>query len=108
MLRMQYLKENYKKFGVDTRAKMLIGDASEIIPMLSGEYDFIFLDGPKGHYGEYLPYLKNLLSKKGILFADNVLFFGYVANGKKPPHKHATIINSLRKYLKEVTTIWFM
>ena len=43
-------KNNYIRFGVEKRAKIFQGDASEIIPVLTGEYDFIFLDGPKGHY----------------------------------------------------------
>ncbi|MBQ9103923.1 MAG: O-methyltransferase [Clostridia bacterium] len=95
-------KLNYKKYGVDNRVNLFIGDAGEIVPMLNGEFDLIFLDGPKSHYPEYLPYIKNLLSKGGVLFTDNVLFFGYVLNGKKPPHKHATIINGLRKFLTEL------
>ena len=43
-------KSNYRIFGVSGRAKIFCGDACDIIPALSGEYDFIFLDGPKGHY----------------------------------------------------------
>ena len=39
-------KNNYKEFGVENRAKIFQGDASEIIPILSGSYDLIFLDGP--------------------------------------------------------------
>lgn len=95
-------KLNYKRYGVENRTTLFVGDADEIIPMLEGPFDLIFLDGPKSHYAEYLPYLKNLLNKGGTLFADNVLFFGYVLNGKKPPHKHATIINGLRKYLNDL------
>ena len=34
-------KENYKLFGVEDRAKIFLGDASEIIPILTGKYDFI-------------------------------------------------------------------
>lgn len=98
-------KENYKKFGVEKRAKVFLGDAGEIIPVLSGEFDFIFLDGPKGHYYEYLENLLPLLKKGGVIFADNVLFNGYVTgeNTPKSKNKHNAIINSLRSYLKKVT-----
>ncbi len=95
-------KSNYIKYGVEKRANLFIGDAAEIVPMLGGKFDFIFLDGPKSHYAEYLPYLKNLLDKGGVLFADNVSFFGWTFNGEKPPHKHATIINGLRKFIKDL------
>ena len=96
-------KNNYKEFNVQNRAKIFIGDASEIIPVLTGEYDLIFLDGPKSHYHEYLPHLLSVLKKGGILFADNVLFRGYVKGDVKTPHKYNTIKNGLIKFLKAIT-----
>ena len=96
-------KENYKTFGVDNRAKIFCGDASEIIPVLTGEYDFIFLDGPKGHYYEYLPHLLSVLSVGGVLFADNVLFRGYVGGKVKTPHRFNTTKNSMERFLKAIT-----
>lgn len=96
-------KENYKKFGVDKRAKIFIGDACEIIPVLTGKYDFIFLDGPKGHYYEFLLNLLPILNKGGILFADNVLFRGYVSGKVKTPHRFMTTKNSMERFLKRVT-----
>ena len=96
-------RENYKKFGVDGRAKIFLGDAGEIIPVLTGKYDFIFLDGPKGHYYEFLLNLLPLLNKNGILFADNVLFRGYVNGRVKTPHRYNTTKNSMEKFLKAIT-----
>ena len=97
-------KENYKTFGVDDRAKIFQGDASEIIPVLTGEYDFIFLDGPKGHYFEYLPHLLSVLSKNGTLFADNVLFRGFVNAVEKTPKRYNTTRYSMEKFLNAITT----
>lgn len=95
--------ENYRAFKVEDRAKIFLGDASEIVPLLSGKYDFIFLDGPKGHYGEYADNLISALNVHGVLFADNVLFRGYVGKDKKAPHRHATIKNGMETFLKKVT-----
>ncbi len=97
-------KENYKIFGVDSRAKIFQGDASEIIPVLTGSYDFIFLDGPKGHYYEYLPHLLSVLNVNGVLFADNVLFRGYVGDKVKTPHRFATTKHSMENFLNSITT----
>jgi predicted O-methyltransferase YrrM len=103
-------KNNYKSFGVDDRAKIFAGDASEIIPVLTGEYDLIFLDGPKGHYYEYLPHLLSVLKVGGILFADNVLFRGYVFSNEKTPQKYNTTRFSMENFLnalrdnKDLTT----
>ena len=97
-------KENYKNFGVSDRAKIFQGDASEIIPVLTGEYDLIFLDGPKGHYYEYLPHLLSVLTVGGVLFADNVLFRGYVGDRVKTPHRFNTTKHSMENYLNAVTS----
>lgn len=96
-------QENYKLFGVEKRAKIFLGDASEIIPLLTGEYDFIFLDGPKGHYAEYLPHLLKILKKGGVLFADNVLFRGYVSGAVKTPHRYMTTKHSMERFIAEIT-----
>lgn len=96
-------KKHYEEFGVKDRAKIFQGDASEIIPVLTGEYDFIFLDGPKGHYYEYLPHLLTVLEPGGILFADNVLFRGYVGDKVKTPHRYNTVKHSMENYLNAVT-----
>lgn len=96
-------QENYKIFGVEKRAKIFLGDASEIIPLLTGEYDFIFLDGPKGHYAEYLPHLLKILKKGGVLFADNVLFRGYVSGAVKTPHRYMTTKHSMERFIAEIT-----
>ena len=61
-------RENYRTFGLEKRAKIFLGDSSEIIPLLTGKYDFIFLDGPKGHYGEYCENLIAALNVGGVLF----------------------------------------
>lgn len=96
-------KSNYIEFNVEERAKIFRGDASEIIPILTGDYDFIFLDGPKGHYFEYLPFLLDLLNKDGILFADNVLFRGYIGANAKAPRRHNTIKHSMENFLDVIT-----
>ncbi len=96
-------KSNYRIFGVSGRAKIFCGDACDIIPVLSGEYDFIFLDGPKGHYYRFLSDLLRVLSVGGVLFADNVLFRGYVDGTVKMPHRFATTKHSMENFIKEIT-----
>lgn len=105
-LREDYCEEtrrNLCSFGVSSRALIHCGDASVILPMLTAEYDFIFLDGPKGHYYEYLPILKELLSSGGILFADNVRFLGYITGEREVPHRHKTIWNSMTRFIRTLT-----
>lgn len=96
-------KDNYKKFGVEKRAKIFLGDAGEIIPILTGKYDFIFLDGPKGHYFEFAQSLLPLLNKGGVLYADNVLFRGYVNGRVKTPHRFNTTKHSMERFIQLIT-----
>lgn len=96
-------KKNYKTFGVEDRAKIFLGDAGEIIPILTGKYDFIFLDGPKGHYYEFALNLLPLLNVNGILFADNVLFRGYVNGKVKTPHRFNTTKHSMENFINLIT-----
>ncbi len=69
---------------------------------LGKKFDFVFLDGPKGQYYKYLQLIKQLLSTGGCIFADNIGFFGMVQSGQYP-HRHKTIVTSLRNYIAEVT-----
>lgn len=96
-------KENFRELELIDRVDFLIGDCVEIIRMMSGKFDFIFLDGPKGQYIEMLESLLSLLDKNGILFADNVLFHNLV---EQPDieYKHRTIIKNLRKFIDTVNT----
>ena len=96
-------KSNYRILGVSGRAKIFCGDACDIIPALSGEYVFICLVGPKGHYYRFLPDLLRVLSVGGVLFADNVLFRGYVDGTVKMPHRFATTKHSMENFIKEIT-----
>ena len=59
--------QNFKNNGVDDRVTLFKGDAREIVHKMTGEFDFIFLDGPKRQYVDFLPYLKSMLKKDGIL-----------------------------------------
>ena len=96
-------ENTFKENGVFDRVTQLHGDAKEVLATLSGKYDFIFLDGPKGQYIRYLPMLINLLNVGGVIFADNVLYKGMVESTEFIPHKKRTIVVNLRKYLNEVT-----
>ena len=53
-------------------------DAIEILPKLKDTYDLIFLDADKKNYLNYLNLIVPLLSKKGVLISDNVLWSGKV------------------------------
>jgi len=93
-------KEEFSKHGFADRVKLFWGDACEIIPVMQGEFDFIFVDGPKSRYIEFYPYLKKMLKKGGILFCDNVLFNGMVSGEEEIAQKNNSIVQKLDLFLK--------
>ena len=98
-------RKNFAEFGVDNRVNVFVGDAREIVPKLTGSYDFIFLDGPKGQYETFFPYLTDLLTVSGTLVCDNVLYKGlveHVPDNKR--HKHITVARNMRAFLDDITT----
>lgn len=96
-------KENFKHFGVTDRVTAHLGDAGEILAMMDGEFDFVFLDGPKAQYEKYLFDLKRLMKKGGVLFADDVLLYGWVSGEEPTPQKRHSIVDKIRSYLQTVT-----
>lgn len=91
-------RKNFEKYGYADRVDIIAGDASDIVPLLTGEADLIFLDGPKGRYYEYYPYLKNLLPRGGVLLCDNVLYSGRVSGESETPHAKQTITERLNLF----------
>ncbi len=101
--RYQEAKQNFADFGVAERVNAYLGDAGEILAMMDGEFDFVFLDGPKAQYEKYLFDLKRLMKKGGILFADDVLLYGWVSGVEPTPQKRHSIVDKIRSYLDTVT-----
>ena len=95
-------KKNFEKFRVSDRVKQYLADAGDVIGFTDKSYDFIFLDGSKARYYDYLFDIKRTLSRGGVLFADNVLFRGYVDGGVKFGRGDNTIVRNMRDFLSEV------
>ena len=95
--------KNFKALGLSDRVDSIFGDAGEVIGNLSGEFDFIFLDCAKVQYVKYLPRLKNLLKRGGVLLADDVLLFGYVTGEVQVPKKRKMLVGHIKEYIEAAT-----
>lgn len=96
-------KKNFADFGLEERVNAYLGDAGEILAMMNGEFDFVFLDGPKAQYEKYLFDLKRLMKKGAVLFADDVLLYGWVSGEEPTPQKRQSIVDKIRSYLHTIT-----
>ena len=100
--RIKEAKENFKKVGVEDKIKLYEGDAVEILPTLNDKYDMIFIDAAKGKYPFFLGEALRMLKDDGVIFADNILYKGYVMSDYNK-HKQRTAVTHLRQYIKETT-----
>lgn len=84
------------------RFEIVCCDAIDFLKSCKQKFDFIFLDGAKGQYYLYLPYLKSILKDGGVLMADDILFYGLVTSNEHIKHKHRSIVEHLRRFLNEL------
>ncbi len=99
--RVKEARENIKKAEVEDKICIYEGDAVEILPTLTEEYDVIFIDAAKGKYPFFLSEAIRLSHIGSIIIADNILYKGYVMSDYNK-HKQRTAVNNLREYIAEI------
>lgn len=99
--RVEEAKRNIIKAEVEDKINIIEGDAVEILPTLNESYDVVFIDASKGKYPFFLKEALRMLEEKGIIFADNVLYKGYVMSNYNK-HKQRTAVRNLREFIAEL------
>lgn len=100
--RVKEARENIKKAEVEKKINIYEGDAVEILPTLNDEYDVVFIDAAKGKYPFFLNQALRMIKPGGVIFADNILYKGYVMSDYNK-HKQRTAVRNLREYIAEIT-----
>ena len=100
--RIMIARANIEMYGLSDTINVIEGDALKVISKLDKMYDFIFIDGPKSHYIEYLPICLKLLTDDGVIIADNVNYKGWVNGEREVNHKQRTAVNKLREFIEAV------
>lgn len=102
--RIPVAKENFKRAGKDEQITLLEGDAMQILPTLSGEFDMIFMDAAKGQYINFMPDILRLLKSGAVLVSDNVLQDGDIIESHYVvERRNRTIYKRMREYMYELT-----
>ena len=97
--------KNFEKMDLLNKNKLILGDALEEIPKLNKneKFDFIFIDASKGQYMKFFQMCWELLNEKGIIFIDNLMFRGLVAeNDGNTPKKYRTIVGRLKEFINRL------
>lgn len=102
--RIPVARNNFKRAGKEDVITLIEGDALEVLKTLEGPYDFIFMDAAKGQYINYLPDIKRVLRKGGLLISDNILQEGEIVESRYAvTRRNRTIHTRIREYVYELT-----
>ena len=95
-------KKNYERLGLTDKVTLLEGQAADILPELSGPYDFIFMDSAKSKYIEFLPECLRLLRKGGVLMVDDFQGGTILLPDEEIPRGKRAIHRKLNEFLRVV------
>ena len=98
--RIPIARENFEKSGYSSRITLIPGDAAEVLKILEGPYDLIFMDAAKGQYLRFLPEVLRLMEAGSVLISDNVLQEGdLIESHYLVERRDRTIYKRMREYL---------
>ena len=97
-------KLNIEKYFDKSKIELIEQDAGIFLDRCNDEFDFIFLDAAKAQYINWLPNIKRVLKKDGILISDNIFKDGEILESKFLIRKRdRTIHKRMREYLQAIT-----
>lgn len=97
--------ENIEKAGLKDKIKILVGDATQTLKDLDGEFDMIFIDAAKGQYKMFYDMVTPQLKKGGIVISDNILYKGMIASDDFVVRRKRTIVKRMREYLDYICSL---
>jgi predicted O-methyltransferase YrrM len=90
----------FEQAGLTDQVEFKIGNAMEIIPTLTQQFDLVFIDADKSNYSNYLDLVVDKVPAGGYIIADNVLWSGKVVEKFRKSLDKDT--EALLKFNKEV------
>ncbi len=91
-----YLSQSHHRDQVVT----LFGDALELEKTVEkeGPFDAIFIDAAKGQYQKFFDLYSPMLTEHGVIYSDNVLFKGLVAQEEVEQKRMRQMVKKLQNY----------
>lgn len=91
--------DNIKKFNLNDRINIILGDALDT--EIDGEYDLIFIDASKGNNINFFNKYKKNLKSYGIIVVDNLLFHGLVRDESLVKTKNQRgIVRKIKQFIE--------
>ena len=86
------IRKYFAKANVENKINLILGDAKNVIPALSGPFDLVFIDADKISYPTYYDLVIDKVSNGGFILADNVIWEGKVMNANTKERDTQAII----------------
>ena len=99
---LQWIQDKY--FSLSPHGQKIerhFGDARELIPSFSGDFDLVFMDADKENYLHYYELLLSRLKPGAVILIDNVLWSGKVLHEPHPNDKETRVMQELNKLVTE-------
>jgi len=91
----------FKKSGFENQIEMKIGNAMDIVPSLTKNFDLVFIDADKHNYSNYFDLVIDKVNKGGFIIADNVLWSGKVTTDEVNTDKDTKALDEYNKKIHE-------
>lgn len=90
--------KNIKRFDLDKRINLILGDALEL--KIEDKYDLIFIDAAKGQYTNYFIKYSPCVKENGVIVSDNIYFHGLIEQNERIEKKDLRqLVDKIKKYI---------
>jgi predicted O-methyltransferase YrrM len=97
----EFARRYFERAGLADRVTVRVGRALDLLPALDGEqFDAVFIDADKEPMPTYLDWALRLTRKGGMIFADNALWAGRVAD----PEVNDAATAAVREFNRRLST----
>ena len=96
-----FQRKYFDKSGYGGQIIQHLGNALEIIPKFSADFDLVFIDADKSNYPNYLEMLLPKLKSGAVILSDNVLWSGKVVEKVKEDDIDTQALLRYNKMLNE-------
>jgi caffeoyl-CoA O-methyltransferase len=100
-----FTRSFFEKSGKAHQIDYRLGDASEILPLIDPDYDFVFIDADKNNYLNYYEFVIDKLPSGGYIIADNVLWSGKVCEDPITFDKDTAAIAKFNLHIQKDTRV---
>lgn len=90
--------KNIKRFDLDKRINLILGDALDL--KLDGKYDLVFIDAAKGQYTKFFEKYSENVKENGVIVSDNIYFHGLIEQNTRIEKKSLRqLVDKIKKYI---------